>query len=115
VDYTKPIFEKASIRGLADYILYGLAPNKDTRDYETRLDDVYEKYKKAVFNFDDSPTPELLDLANEMTEETASVYMEIGIQTGILLMLDIIKNTGTKELSNLFSSEVKEQGEAETP
>ena len=50
-----------------------------------------------------------------MTEETASVYMEIGIQTGILLMLDIIKNTGTKELLNLFSSEVKEQGEAETP
>ena len=50
MDYTKPIFEKASIRGLADYILYGLAPNKDTRDYETRLDDVYEKYKKAVFN-----------------------------------------------------------------
>ena len=76
---------------------------------------MYEKYKKAVFNFDDNPTPELLDLANEMTEETASVYMEIGIQTGILLMLDIIKNTGTKELLNLFSSEVKEQGEAETP
>ena len=52
--------------------------------------------KSRFLNFDDSPTPELLDLANEMTEETASVYMEIGIQTGILLMLDIIKKYRNK-------------------
>lgn len=39
--FTEEIFKRASIRGVADYLLFGLAPNKDTRDYETRLDDTY--------------------------------------------------------------------------
>lgn len=72
--------------------MFGLAPDEDTRDYEARLEEVFEKYKKAVFEFDDSPTSELLDLANDVTGKTASVYMEIGIQVGILLMKDMMKN-----------------------
>lgn len=98
MSYIKQIFEKATIRGIADYLLFGLAPNEDTRDYEARLEEVFEKYKKAVFEFDDSPTSELLDLANDVTEETASVYMEIGIQVGILLMKDMMKNIRTEKL-----------------
>ena len=37
-------------------------------------------------------TSELLDLCNEVSSETASVYMEIGLQAGILLMVDVVKN-----------------------
>ena len=43
-----------------------------------------------------SKTSELLDLCNEVSSETASVYMEIGLQAGILLMVDIIKNVSGK-------------------
>ena len=32
-----------------------------------------------------------------MTSETASVYMEIGIQVGVLLMMDIIKNVNQEQ------------------
>lgn len=98
MSYIKPIFEKATIKGIVDYLLYGLAPDEDTRDYEARLEEVFEKYKKAVLQFDDSPTSELLDLANDVTGETASVYMEIGIQVGILLMKDMMKNIKTETL-----------------
>lgn len=35
--FTEEIFKRATIRGVADYLLFGLAPDEDNRDYETRL------------------------------------------------------------------------------
>ena len=63
----------------------------------TLLDEVYMKFEKAVEKYDKSKTSELLDLCNEVSSETASVYMEIGLQTGILLMLDMIQNIRSKK------------------
>ena len=34
----------------------------------------------------------MLDLSNELTSETASVYTEIGLQLGVLLVLDVVTN-----------------------
>ena len=56
------------------------------------MDDLYIKFEKAVKKYDNSPTSELLDLSNELSSETASVYAEIGLQAGILLMKDMVKN-----------------------
>ena len=39
-----------------------------------------------------NPTSELLDLSNELSSETASVYTEIGLQLGVLLVLDVVTN-----------------------
>ncbi len=86
------IFERATIRGVADYLLFGVGPDKDNRSYEERLDDLYIKFEKAVKKYDNSPTSELFDLSNELSSETASVYAEIGLQAGILLMKDMVKN-----------------------
>ena len=86
------IFERATIRGVADYLLFGVGPDKDNRSYEERLDDLYIKFEKAAKKYDNSPTSELLDLSNELSSETASVYAEIGPQAGILLMKDMVKN-----------------------
>ena len=86
------IFERATIRGVADYLLFGLGPDEDNRSYEERLDEIYMRYEKAVGKYDKNPTSELLDLCNELSSETASVYMEIGLQAGILLMVDMIRN-----------------------
>lgn len=84
------IFERATIRGVADYLLFGLGPDKDDRSYEERLDEIYMRFEKAVGKYDKNPTSELLDLCNELSSETASVYTEIGLQAGILLMMDMI-------------------------
>ena len=86
------IFERATIRGIADYLLFGLGPDEDDRSYEERLDEPYLRFEKFVEKYDKSKTSELLDLCNEVSSETASVYMEIGLQAGILLMLDVVKN-----------------------
>ena len=88
----KDIFERATIRGIADYLLFGTGPDKDDRDYEERMDEIYQRIETAVAKYDSNPNSELLDLCNELTSETASVYMEIGLQIGILLMQEIKKN-----------------------
>lgn len=92
MNFTEKIFEKATIRGIADYLLYGLAPEKDNRSYTERLDEPYERLEKVVAKYDKKADSELLDLANEITSETASVYTEIGIQAGLLLMKDMLEN-----------------------
>ena len=77
---------------MAAYLLFALAPQKDTRDYETRLDEAYNKYEKVVLQIDADFAPDLLDLATDVTSEAASVYTEVGMQAEILLVTDIIKN-----------------------
>ena len=94
------IFERATIRGVADYLLFGLGPDKDDRSYEERLDEIYMRFEKAVVKYDKNPTSELLDLCNELSSETASVYTEIGLQAGILLMMDMIGNMNQEKENN---------------
>lgn len=94
------IFQRATIRGIADYLLYGNGPDEDSRTYEERLEDTYLDFEKAVVRYDEESSSGLLDLANVMTCEVASVYMEIGLQAGILLMKDLIKNLEIDECSN---------------
>ena len=90
--FVDKIFERATIRGIADYLLFGQGSDEDDRSYEERLDEPYMRFEKAVEKYDKSQTSELLDLCNEVSSETASVYMEIGLQAGILLMMDVVKN-----------------------
>ena len=94
------IFERATIRGVADYLLFGLGPDKDDGSYEERLDEIYMRFEKAVGKYDKNPTSELLDLCNELSSETASVYTEIGLQAGILLMMDMIGNMNQEKENN---------------
>ena len=89
--YINGIFERATIQGISDYLLFGSGPERDERSYEERLDEPYRRFEKAVAKYDQNPTSELFDLSNEIISETASVYMEIGLQMGFLLAQDMIK------------------------
>lgn len=94
MNYIDEIFEKVSIRGIADYLLYGLAPDKETDAYESRIDKAYSKYDAAVAKYDKDATSDLLDAASAISSEIESVYTEIGLQAGILFMKDMIQNLG---------------------
>ena len=106
--YVDKIFERATIRGLAVYLLFGLGPDEDERSYEEWLDEPYMRFEKAVEKYDKSKISELLDLCNEVSSETASVYMEIGLQVGILLMTDMIKNFGREKNREMGLGKEKE-------
>ena len=87
-------------QSVADYLLFGLGPDEDDRSYEERLDEIYMRFEKTVGKYDENPTSELLDLCNELSSETASVYTEIGLQAGILLMMDMIGNMNQEKENN---------------
>lgn len=86
------IFEKATVRGLADYLIYGLPPEPDERDYNGRLDATYNEFEKIALENDPDGASALLSSANDMACENACVYLEIGIQAGFLLIADMMKN-----------------------
>ncbi|HJH49954.1 hypothetical protein, partial [Merdimonas faecis] len=105
MSFIKGIFERATIRGVADYLLFGLGPDEDNRDYEERLEEPYMRFEKAVAKYDKNPNSELLELLNEVTSETAIVYTEIGLQVGMLLMKDMIENVGRERKEETCVSE----------
>lgn len=93
MNFTEDVFKRATIRGLAEYLLYGMKVDMDERDYMQRVDDAYEKFEKIAIKYNPDASSDLLTSANEMVGENMNVFMEVGLQAGILLMLDIIKNT----------------------
>lgn len=50
------IFERATIRGIVDYLLFGIGPNADHRSYEERLEEPYARFEKEVAKHDPSPS-----------------------------------------------------------
>lgn len=48
--FTGQIFERATIQGLTDYLLYGQTPGKEVRDYETRLGDAFKEFDMLCYS-----------------------------------------------------------------
>lgn len=90
--FAEKIFERASVKGVADYLLYGMVPDRDDRSYEVRLDDADLAYGKVARQYDENGASVLLSAANELVNENASVYMELGLQAGFLLVTDLFQN-----------------------
>lgn len=90
--FAEKIFERATVKGIADYLLYGMVPDRDDRSYETRLDNADLAYEKVAKQYDEDGASILLSAANELANEHASVYMELGLQAGILLIADLFQN-----------------------
>lgn len=89
---SEKIFQRATIKGIADYLLFGSLPEPGGQDYEARLNVADEAYEKTVKQYDNDSASDLLSSANEMANEYACVYMELGLRTGFLLLTDLLKN-----------------------
>ncbi len=90
--FAEKIFERSTVKGVADYLLYGMVPDQDNRSYETRLDEADLAYEKVAKQYDEDGASMLLSAANELVNENASVYMELGLQAGFLLAADLFRN-----------------------
>lgn len=96
MEFTDHVFKRATIRGMANYLLYGQSPEKEARGYEARLGDVYTEYEKTVSQCEKQEMAALIEAADALTSETANVYTEIGLQAGLLLMQDMMQNLGVQ-------------------
>ena len=98
--FSGKIFERATIGGIADYLLFGADQTDERRDYETRLDEAYERFDKAICVYDEEEQKNLNEIMNDLLGEAINVYMEIGLQSGILLMQDMIRNVEVGKQEN---------------
>lgn len=90
--FAEKVFERATVKRVADYLLYGMIPDRDGRSYESRLDDADLAYEKIAKQYDEDGASVLLSAANTLVNEHASVYMELGLQAGFLLLTDLFRN-----------------------
>ena len=92
MDYIQKIFERAKIKNVIDYLLYGHEPDTNITDYESRMEKAFVQYGEIVAKYDPKCNSELYDAANALTEVISKVYMEIGFQAGILFMQEVYHN-----------------------
>lgn len=93
--YEKEIFERATLKGLSDYLLYSKRYSNSTRSYDERLDDAYQQFEAVAKKHAGDHSDTLNDAINDLVRETSEIYMEIGIASGISMILDIIKKQNT--------------------
>ncbi|MBS5082208.1 MAG: hypothetical protein E7B11_16080 [Clostridiales bacterium] len=105
------ILEKATIQGIADYLLYGVPPEREKRDYQSRLEESYLEYEKLALQYDSNGASELLSLANAMICDNACVYMELGLQAGILFVIDMIQNMRREQTDRNTECETERKAE----
>ncbi len=107
--FAEKIFERATVKGVADYLLYGMVPDRDDRSYKTRLDDAEMIYEEVAKQYGEDGASILLSAANEMVNENASVYMELGLQAGFLIIADLFQNICRERTQAISSTGSDEQ------
>lgn len=110
--FAEKIFERATVKGIADYLLYGMVPDRDGRSYEARLDDAGAAFEKVAKQYGEEGSSILLSAANEMVNDNANVYMELGLQAGYLLIVDLFQNI-CRERNQAINSMVSNDHKAE--
>ena len=91
------IFEKATVRGFVDYLLYGLPPESEERNYQARLDEPYLEYEKVALEYDSNGASELLSLVNAMTVKMRVCIWNWECRRAFCLIADIVQNLRREE------------------
>lgn len=88
VQYMDDILAKATINGLAEYLLYGTLYDTNHDKPEERIDAVYAKFDRLVEECcdDNNSISRLQDCGSDLVREASEVYMAKGLQAGIMLM-----------------------------
>ena len=92
MDITKEILRRATIDGITEYLLYGSAieAKQTETDYNKKLE---ESYSKNVLREHENKTfSELVDSANEMASDVSEVYTALGLQAGMKIMQELLKD-----------------------
>ena len=89
--YVEKVFEQATIKGIADYLLYQEKPHVEDKGYEIRMDEAFKEFEEVALTYDADRESKLIDAVDALASELTDVYTEIGLQAGFLIMLDMMK------------------------
>ena len=109
MDYIQKLFKRAKVKNVVDHLLYGYEPDTEIPDYESRMNEAFEKYGKVAHKYGAGEISDLMDAATALTEVISAVYMEIGFQSGLLFMQEIYHNSERRNLSERKSRNYKKE------
>lgn len=88
--FINDVFERANIQGLREYLLTGAeALEYSSEGYEERIKKSYEEYKVVAERHGLGEGSELYDVIQQLLITYETVYMEVGLQAGLLLAKDV--------------------------
>ena len=72
-------------------MLFGSAADDEPRGYEERIEAIDERIEEFVKEFRKKEETDALDEIDAILSDLGMIYMEIGLQAGIRLMMDMEK------------------------
>lgn len=94
MNYIDEIFLRADIQQIREFLLYGVGElNVDPRTYKERLESAKKRMTARLHEeyTDMEEYEEITGLIYTYTSTVETVYMEIGIRTGAILMFDLLR------------------------
>ena len=94
MDITKEILRRATIDGITEYLLDGSAieAKRTETDYNKKLEESYSKNEDVLREHENKTFSELVDSANEMASDVSEVYTALGLQAGMKIMQELLKD-----------------------
>lgn len=92
MSFTSEILKRPTISKISSYLLYGTSEGDNRQgDYETRLKTAFSDCESTLSHYDSDKESALYQAVYALVSEHEKVYMEIGFQSGLLLMNDAIR------------------------
>lgn len=93
MSFVTEILNRPTISEITNYLLYGAAETENKQDgYYTRLKNAFTQCEVTLNRYDSDKESALYQAVYSLLSEHEKVYMEIGFQSGLLLMNDAIKH-----------------------
>lgn len=93
MSFVTEILYRPTISEITNYLLYGAAETENKQeDYYTRLKNAFTQCEVTLNHYDSDKESALYQAVYGLLSEYEKVYMEIGFQSGLLLMNDAIKH-----------------------
>lgn len=94
MNITKEILKRATLQGVADYLLYGdsIQSSFSENNDDLKLDKAFTEYEEQLKMLEIDCIQNILDISNNLASEIAEVYITIGFKAGIKIALDLLRN-----------------------
>lgn len=96
MNFISEIFERANLQQICDFLLYGAeAVQISDKSYEQRIKEADHQMiaviKENLPNYNDTEIENVINRISNYCLDLEKVYMEIGIQCGIMLSMGAIR------------------------
>lgn len=97
MSYISEIFTRADIQQIREFLLHGVEGNADPRPYKERIESAHGAFSARLHKDypDENDFEEITQPIYDYVTAIEEVYMEIGLQVGVILAAQTARNLKT--------------------